>query len=714
MAGYTRNDTSNNIATGNVINAADLDGEFDALVAAFHASTGHTHDGTAANGAPITKIGPVQDLVISTGAITPKTDNTVDLGSSSFEFKDLYIDGTANIDALVADTADINAGTIDGVVIGGSTTAAGSFTTLTTSSTVTLNGGTANGVLYLNGSKVATSGSSLQFNGTNFYTTAQIIGGAGSANANIIASSTVTNGGAGFSQFLFGNASTDTRGYLSYSHAAEAILFGTSGTEQMRLTSTGLGIGTSSPNIGTWNRALTLNTASGNAAYEIGVGGVAQAYLAADSSNVYFQVANTTSPLRVFTGGAERLRLDSSGNLGLGVTPSAWGSGYRTLQISSSASFQGNTGVSAFVGNNCYNDGTNWKYITSAASVGTQLFGLNPNGSGGFAWSQAASGTAGNTISFTQAMTLDASGNLGIGATSVQGGMNLEKSSSANTVAAAASIILSNRNGGSGTFLAGGIFSNTYRDITTSQYTAGVWFEKQNSGAAGTAASQGAIVFGANDYTNAGDIPIERARITSGGYFKASNSGTYVSSTGLYHELVSNDASNGVGVIESTNASYSSYVLTPVAARNTTNNSFYAIGYFNRGAGAYKFLVADSGDVTNTNGTYGTISDAKMKTDIVDAGSQWSDIKAIRFRKFKMKNDPNGLVQLGVVAQELEQTSPGLVDEHVDRDAEGNDLGTTTKSVKTSILLMKAAKALQEAMARIETLEAKVSALEGN
>jgi hypothetical protein len=69
---------------------------------------------------------------------------------------------------------------------------------------------------------------------------------------------------------------------------------------------------------------------------------------------------------------------------------------------------------------------------------------------------------------------------------------------------------------------------------------------------------------------------------------------------------------------------------------------------------------------------------------------------------------------LGVVAQELEQTSPGLVDEHVDRDAEGNDLGTTTKSVKTSILLMKAAKALQEAMARIETLEAKVSALEGN
>jgi hypothetical protein len=101
-----------------------------------------------------------------------------------------------------------------------------------------------------------------------------------------------------------------------------------------------------------------------------------------------------------------------------------------------------------------------------------------------------------------------------------------------------------------------------------------------------------------------------------------------------------------------------------------------------------------------------------MKTDIVDAGSQWSDIKAMRFRKFKMKDDPSGLVQLGVVAQEVELTSPGLVDEHQDRDAEGNDLGTTTKSVKTSVLLMKAAVALQEAMARIETLEAKIAALE--
>ena len=100
MAGYVRNDTLNNIANGNVINAADLDGEFDAIVAAFHASTGHVHDGTAANGAPITKLGPSQEFIGSSSDFSPKTDNTYDLGSATFEFKDAYIDGTAYIDAI--------------------------------------------------------------------------------------------------------------------------------------------------------------------------------------------------------------------------------------------------------------------------------------------------------------------------------------------------------------------------------------------------------------------------------------------------------------------------------------------------------------------------------------------------------------------------------------------------------------------------------------
>ena len=100
--GYTRNDTTNNIADGNVINAADLDGEFDAIVTAL-GTGGHTHDGTAAEGGPVTVLGPAQDFVVTASIVSPKTDNTLDLGTSTLEFKDLFIDGTAYIDGLGED-----------------------------------------------------------------------------------------------------------------------------------------------------------------------------------------------------------------------------------------------------------------------------------------------------------------------------------------------------------------------------------------------------------------------------------------------------------------------------------------------------------------------------------------------------------------------------------------------------------------------------------
>ena len=101
--GYIRTDDENNISDGEYINASDLNEEFDAIQSAMDATTGHTHDGTTGGGAPITSIGPVQDVVITTSALRPKTDNTVDLGTSTLEFKDLFIDGTANIDTLQVD-----------------------------------------------------------------------------------------------------------------------------------------------------------------------------------------------------------------------------------------------------------------------------------------------------------------------------------------------------------------------------------------------------------------------------------------------------------------------------------------------------------------------------------------------------------------------------------------------------------------------------------
>jgi hypothetical protein len=111
---------------------------------------------------------------------------------------------------------------------------------------------------------------------------------------------------------------------------------------------------------------------------------------------------------------------DASGNVGVGVTPSAWGSAFKVIDATATASFLG-SGSSAFVANNTYQDGGNWRYKTSTAAIGAQLFGLNPNGGGGYAFFQAPSGTAGNAITFTQAMTLDASGNLLVGTTSALG-----------------------------------------------------------------------------------------------------------------------------------------------------------------------------------------------------------------------------------------------------------------------------------------------------
>jgi hypothetical protein len=238
----------------------------------------------------------------------------------------------------------------------------------------------------------------------------------------------------------------------------------------------------------------------------------------------------------------------------------------------------------------------------------------------------------------------------------------------------------------------------------------------------------GALISGEADLQwNSGDYPsrlvfstcsdgsasaTERMRLNAAGALKASRSGSYVTSiTSSIHELTS-DQNDIALVVANTNASLSSDLLLVRASRNTSNNSFFPIAYYNAGGTDYRFRVADSGNVTNTNNSYGSISDIKLKENIVDANSQWDDLKALQVRNYNFKEGQTH-TQIGLVAQEVELVSPGLVTESPDRDEEGNDLGTVTKSVNYSVLYMKAVKALQEAMERIETLEAKVAALEG-
>ena len=125
-----------------------------------------------------------------------------------------------------------------------------------------------------------------------------------------------------------------------------------------------------------------------------------------------------------------------------------------------------------------------------------------------------------------------------------------------------------------------------------------------------------------------------------------------------------------------------------------------------------KAVIDSNGNSRNSNNSYGGFSDVSLKENIVDASSQWNDIKNTKVRVFNFKTDDASEKRIGVIAQEIETVCPKLVDEVFDKDDDGNLLKTSKKSVKYSVLYMKAIKALQEAMAKIETLETKVAALE--
>jgi hypothetical protein len=270
--------------------------------------------------------------------------------------------------------------------------------------------GTANGVLYLDGSKVVTSGSALTFDGTRL----TINSGATSealrlnATANTYLSFQRNGTGTAYIQSASG-------GMYVWNQENTAIQFGVNNTEQMRLTSTGLGIGTSSP---------------GNKLHVQGSGDVARftngtnsAYFALDSAGfTLFTGAGQTgnglyakasdNSVQLWTNSSVKATLDSSGNVGIGATPSAWGSGTTALEVGAVYSKLSSSGTygGALTNNAYYNSG--WKY------EGANFATLYLTAGGVHSWHTAASGTAGDPISFTQAMTLDASGSLLVGSTS--------------------------------------------------------------------------------------------------------------------------------------------------------------------------------------------------------------------------------------------------------------------------------------------------------
>jgi hypothetical protein len=479
------------------------------------------------------------------------------------------------------------------------------------SGSLTLSGGTANGVAYLNGSKVLTTGSALTFDGASFRSSSGIIFGGTNSYLYEGSSDTVNlRVGADGPYMILGQDLGS--GVSAFGNASGNVAFYASNSEQMRLTSTGLGIGTSSPSY-----KLDVS-AAGNESGRFKTSGSINALYLADSNTTAgtLYIGTVGNDFRVVTGSNERARIDSSGNFGLGVTPSAWVSpALPAFDIGTMGGIAGQTNAANlhFLANAYLGSGPAWKYKTS--NYASRFTAGNDLGTGGFSWFTAPSGTAGNAISFTQAMTLDASGNVIIGTTTPGG--KLRAAQSANDIA----------------------------------------------------------------------LRLDMAN------------------TGFTNQLI--------------------YLTC-----NTPEGTGYTIiTYRNENAARDDFIVFGNGNVQNRNNSYAGISDAKLKENIVDATPKLADLMQVKVRTYNLIGDTQK--QIGVIAQELEQVFPAMVEESPDREVrktidengveieESVDLGTTTKSVKYSVFVPMLIKAMQEQQAMIAELKgivdqqaARIAALE--
>ncbi len=415
------------------------------------------------------------------------------------------------------------------------------------------------------------------------------------------------------------------------------------------------------------NNRVGIGTASPSTTLEVAgsiYAGAAGEIMSVSGAVIYG--TRTANSALFYTNNAEAMRIDASGNLGLGVTPSAWNTvSYRALQFPEGVSLFGEIGTpSAVLATNAFlNSAYDWKYTTTAAATYYRQF------AGTHLWYNAPSGTAGNTITFTQAMTLDANGDWYIDGGTSRGRVFVTPAGSVNT-------LYSNLTG------FGEYSTLRLRAIDMQFYT----------GAVGSNA--------------------ERARITSGGYFKASDAGTYVSSTGAYHEF-RNTADNEVVYATNTNASFTSAVYranTTVAAGTGFNFAYWQANSVDQ------FRVRGDGTIFAQNTTVQSISDARLKENIVDATEGLAVITALRPVRYDWKKGYGNdrVNQLGFIAQEVEAVFPEAVSEwamdeptgEVDEDGKPITEKVDYKTVGPGALIPVLVKAIQELEARIAVLEA--------
>jgi hypothetical protein len=360
--------------------------------------------------------------------------------------------------------------------------------------------------------------------------------------------------------------------------------------------------------------------------------------------------ALSTSDLLFATGSAntERLRLDSSGNLGLGVVPSAWGgTNTRSLDISLWTSIaNGNAFGSALTFNGFYN-GSSWIYKQNNTAAKYELDGAHR-------WFTAPSGTAGNAISFTQAMTLDASSNLSVeGQIYAAGGRGVTKG-----------FLLPDwrmYNGSSGNTL---VFNNGSDRVT---------IDSSGNLLVGTTSSLG----------TAGKVQFVQAA--------AGSAGTVISA-------------------DATSATFS-YSVAWFAANRSASSDFNFINCTSDQYSAPQFRVQGNGVILAQNTSVQSISDARTKENIRDATDGLQVILGLQPRRFDFKKGfGNGRKNvLGFVAQEIETVFPDAVScACLDPDSKE----VAYKTVGPGELIPVLVKAIQEQQTLIEALTARITALE--
>jgi hypothetical protein len=473
----------------------------------------------------------------------------------------------------------------------------------------------------------------------------------------------------------------------------ETISFftGTSGTsERLRITSDGkLGVGTSSPSSrlsvqgdGTSARTVEIVNPSATNGAHLYLG---DSQADASIRTVPVSGVGTNLAFYVNSSSTERMRIDNLGRVGIGSnSPQAnlvvSNGGEAGLEINPIGYDSGpilqafNRSTSAYVPINMYSSYVAFNTGTSAVeraridSSGRLLVGTSSARS---RWYNTGEGVA------TPLVQLD-------GTSFSSSSISIARNDS--SIASEAPRFLLGRSrgatAGSFTVVQSGdeLGSLSFQGADGAEFVEAALIKAEVDGTPGANDMPGRLVFSTT--ADGASSPTERMRISQDGWVS-----TY--STGVIAFSVSSSAAAG------------------------TSDYLY-IGRYGATAvqgGTTSYLVFTNGNVQNTNNSYAAISDIKLKENIVDANSQWADLKALQVRNYNFKEGQTH-TQIGLIAQEVELVSPGLVSESPDRDEDGNDLGTVTKSVNYSVLYMKAVKALQEAMERIETLEAKVAALE--